>query len=235
MEVKEDQHENNKETPDIITHPSSNSLNDKNTISSSTFCSSIIKGIDFAPDVDISNLVNNKNQEDIEKFKSGYYVPDKQNHITGYVNTHTIQDFNFKEQYYTYNSFGYSQDPTDFSQNKIVENQDMKKIALDQTVFGNNQGSKSYRKKLKNTRQKFGNPATGEFNGPWAIYEGEEVFKNLSGGELTEEQKDLLMKMEEKRKKKIEDEKLSEKKMLNVKYIFIIFLVSAFYNFSPSR
>jgi len=52
--------------------------------------------------------------------------------------------------------------------------------------------------------------------GPWATYEGEEIFKNMSGGELTEEQKEILRIMEEKRLKKIEDDQINEKKILNV-------------------
>jgi hypothetical protein len=41
---------------------------------------------------------------------------------------------------------------------------------------------------------KYGDFSSGEFMGPWAIYHGEEIFKNMSG-ELKEEQKELLKKI----------------------------------------
>ena len=63
---------------------------------------------------------------------------------------------------------------------------------------------------------KYGDAGGGEFMGPWAIYEGEEIFKNLSG-DLTEEQKEMLKQIEEKRQKKIEEEKTQETQILSVK------------------
>lgn len=37
---------------------------------------------------------------------------------------------------------------------------------------------KAKRKELKKTRQKFGEACSGDFKGPWAIYEGMEEFKS---------------------------------------------------------
>lgn len=172
--------------------------------------------IQTAPEVDVSHLIHQKNDEIMEKFESGYYIPDKSNHVTGYVNQHTINDFNFNEQYYTYKAFGFAQDPTDFSNNKIVgdvekyQNPDMTKSAFMTT----GKSQKEYKKKLKNRRMKYGDPASGDFMGPWAIYEGEEIFKNMSG-QLTEEQKEIMQQIEEKRKKRLEAEKEVENKILN--------------------
>jgi pre-mRNA-processing factor 17 len=175
-----------------------------------------LKNIEAAPDVDVSHLVHQKNYEIIQKFESGYNIPEKQNHVTGFINNHTINDFNFNEQYYTYKAYGFAQDPTDFSNNKIIgdvekyNNNDSTK-----SVFMNTGASqKDYKKKLKMKRMKYGDPASGDFMGPWAIYEGEEVFKNLSG-ELTEEQKEIMKQNEEKRQKKMEEEKENENKVLN--------------------
>ena len=45
---------------------------------------------------------------------------------------------------------------------------------------------KAIRKELKKKRQKFGEACSGDFKGPWAIYEGMEEFKSQQGGALTE-------------------------------------------------
>ena len=49
----------------------------------------------------------------------------------------------------------------------------VKQIDLDANVEGvRTQSRKAYRKELKRKRQEAGDPASGEFAGPWAIYEG---------------------------------------------------------------
>jgi pre-mRNA-processing factor 17 len=175
-----------------------------------------LKKFEAAPDVDVSHLIHQKNNDMIQKFESGYHIPEKQNHVTGYINNHTINEFNFNEQYYTYKAFGFAQDPTDFSNNKVVG--DLEKYNdpdMTKSVFMNTgKSQKEYKKKLKMRRMKYGDPASGDFMGPWAIYEGEEIFKNLSG-ELTEEQKEIMRQMEEKRQKKLEEVKESENNVLN--------------------
>ena len=45
---------------------------------------------------------------------------------------------------------------------------------------------KAKRKEIKKNRQKFGEACSGDFKGPWAIYEGMEEFKSQSGGALTD-------------------------------------------------
>jgi hypothetical protein len=182
----------------------------------------IVKEVNTAPNVDVTSLVVQKDEQMVQKFESGYYIPDKPNHITGYINYHTLNDFNFKEQLYTYNAYGFAQDPTDFSQNKVVGNID--KFSDDnqsKSVFqGSSKSQKEYKKSLKSKRMKYGDPGSGDFQGPWAIYEGEQQFKNLSAGTLTEEQKSILQELEEKKNKKLEEAKRNEMpKILNVYYI----------------
>lgn len=172
--------------------------------------------IESAPEVDVSQMIYKKQEERFQNFNSGYHIPDKKNHVSGHINYHTMNDFNFNEQFYTYNAYGFAQDPTDFSHNKIVG--DVSKYHddnLPKSVFeGTTLSQKDYKKKLKMKRMKYGDPGTGEFMGPWAIYEGEEIFKNLSG-ELTEEQKEFMRQIEERRQKKKEEEKINEMKSLN--------------------
>lgn len=173
-----------------------------------------------APDVDITDLAQQSNLEQQQKFESGFKIPKKVNHVSGHINYHNLNDFTFNEQLYTFHAYGFAQDPTDFTQNKIIGDKDRyNDQATSKSVFtGSGQREKQYRKSLKMRRMKYGNPATGDFMGPWAIYEGEEIFKNMSG-ELTEEQKEILKEIEEKRQKKIEDDKTNETKVLNVRSI----------------
>src|SRR4051794_20755785 len=88
-------------------------------IDMSRFASKMVN-INTAPDVDVSALVNKKEMDIVQKFESGYYIPNKQNHLTGYINYHTMNDFNFNEQMYTYNAYGFAQDPTDFANDKVI-------------------------------------------------------------------------------------------------------------------
>lgn len=183
-----------------------------------------LKTIDCAPEIDIDDLLKEQEIKKYEKFNSNFFVPLKPNHLTGYINYHTMNDFNFKEQYYNFNAYGFALDPTDFSGNKIIgdkkafENENTPK-----TVYDNlGKVQRDSRKKLKMKRMKYGDPGTGEFMGPWAIYEGEEIFKNMSG-DLTEEQKEMLKQIEEKRQKKIDEEKAQESNILNV--LFNIYII----------
>jgi pre-mRNA-processing factor 17 len=168
--------------------------------------------IETAPNVDVSYLI--KKNEDIDVGMKNN-LPEKKNHVTGYLNYHTMNDFNFNEQLYTYNAYGFAQDPTDFTSNRIIGDMEKYNSDISKSVFeGSTNLQKDYRKKLKLKRMKYGDPGSGEFMGPWAIYDGEEIFKNMSG-ELSEEQKELLKQIEERRVKKKEEEKLQEIKNLN--------------------
>lgn len=175
-----------------------------------------LQTIEYAPDVNVQDLMLKKDVEKYEKFNSGFFVPLKPNHLTGYINYHTMNDFNFNKEYYNFNAYGFAQDPTDFSGNRLIGN--LSKIEdpnIPKSVFDNNKSTKECRKKLKMKRFKYGDPGSGEFMGPWAIYEGEEIFKNMSG-ELTEEQKDILKQIQEKKQKKLEEEKSQESTVMNV-------------------
>jgi len=188
-----------------------------------------LKSIEYAPEVNVQDLILKKDIDKYEKFNSGFFVPLKTNHLTGYINYHTMNDFNFNEQYYNFSAYGFAQDPTDFSGNKLIG--DVKKLEdpnIPNSVFDNNTKTKESRKKLKMKRFKYGDAGSGEFMGPWAIYEGEEIFKNMSG-ELTEEQKDILKQIQEKKQKKLEEDKAQETSVLNVKLLKFIFFILKYY------
>ena len=86
----------------------------------------------------------------------------------------------------------------DFTVDKVGQNSEE---ALTKSVFINNTAAKAQKLELKSKRLKTGDAATGNWLGPWAPYEGDEL---VDGGKnvMTEEQQEILTKIEEKRKKK---------------------------------
>jgi hypothetical protein len=170
-----------------------------------------LQNIETAPEVNIEEkqILLEKDKERI--FKSNFFCPEKSNHLTGYINKNYIDSSTFNDQYYTYNAYGFAQDPTDFSRKKIVgdltkyNDPNMSQSALSYSGLS----QKRYAKALKKKRGKYGNAGTGSFQGPWASYEGEEELKPLSG-ELTEEQKKILSQMEEQRLKKSQNENIED-------------------------
>lgn len=62
-------------------------------------------------------------------------LPQKKNHATGYLNYHNMNDFNFNEQFYTFNACGFAQDPTDFTTNKVVGDIKKNKSDISESVF----------------------------------------------------------------------------------------------------
>ena len=230
--LKENTKESHKEDPTPITikenvlidinktNPSKNILPEKINPKAQEIFDDIerkIMQLQSAPLVNVDDLLNEQAIQKFEKFNSGSFVPLKPNHLTGYINYHKLNDFNFNEQYYNFNALGFAQDPTDFCGDKVVG--DLKKFEDPngpKSVYDTiNKAQKESRKKLKMKRMKYGDPGSGEFMGPWAIYEGEEIFKNMSG-DLTEEQKEMLKTIEVKRQKKIEEEKTQETQVLSV-------------------
>ena len=62
-----------------------NTKNDTKPIILNLPTSTSIKEIESAPNVSIENLVNKKNEEASHNFNSGFYFPEKKNHVTGYI------------------------------------------------------------------------------------------------------------------------------------------------------
>jgi pre-mRNA-processing factor 17 len=121
----------------------------------------------------------------------------------------------FNEQFYNYKKYGVMIDPSgggdtylvkkqtgehylDFTIDQVDQNSE---AALTQSVFINNAQAKAQKAEIKSKRLKTGDAATGNWLGPWAPYEGDEV---IEGGKntMTDEQREILTKIEEKRKKK---------------------------------
>ena len=155
------------------------------------------KKFSLCPDVDITEYEEKKSEQ------NKVTESNNSNHLTGIISPYVMNNFNFNEQYYTYNSYGTS--------SFLIPDQGL-------SIYNSINNSKKYREELKKTREKYNNPGTGDFNGPWAKYKDQTMFKNISNGtELTEEQKEILAQMEEKRLEKIDDQKKMDEGYLNFK------------------
>ena len=130
------------------------------------------KKFSLCPDVDITEYEEKKSEQ------NKVTESNNSNHLTGIISPYVMNNFNFNEQYYTYNSYGTS--------SFLIPDQGL-------SIYNSINNSKKYREELKKTREKYNNPGTGDFNGPWAKYKDQTMFKNISNGtELTEEQKEKL-------------------------------------------
>jgi hypothetical protein len=56
----------------------------------------------------------------------------------------------------------------------VVYSNHVTKVDTEANVEGTTKNRKAYRKELKRTRLAAGDAASGDFQGPWAIYEGME-------------------------------------------------------------
>jgi hypothetical protein len=88
--------------------------------------------IEAAPNVNVSYLIK-KNQDIDVSMKNN--LSQKKNQATGYLNYHNMNDFNFNEQFYTFNACGFAQDPTDFTTNKVVGDIKKNKSDISESVF----------------------------------------------------------------------------------------------------
>lgn len=115
-------------------------------------------------------------------FKNTNDVTTKKNHLNGVIESININEGKFHEQYHNFENFGYALNPSDnagiLGARKMVYSNTVNKIDLDANVEnGLSKERKEYKMELKKKRQKAGDPASGDFMGPWAIYEGMEQFK----------------------------------------------------------
>lgn len=136
---------------------------------------------------------------------------------SGHTESHHVSEHVFREQFYNYKKFQTVQDPSSNGNVYIEKIQhgdhpldfDLKKRGIDdviaerKSVFSHpNLEENKKRKEIKSLRQASGDPASGDFLGPWAPYQAELDYNKEY--ELTEEQKATLKEIEEKRKVEIE-------------------------------
>lgn len=189
------------------------------------FKSEYTKGIlvDSAPEVSIDSLQNSELQKRDLALKGIYnFERSKKNHLTGNVQETSIDSFLFEEQRNTFDVHGITSDPSHPDLTVVIRNTErlgqwhgaqgeaivMPKEAfaegrlLKKTTMGPlNKEEQQRTKLLREKRVKKDDPGSSDYLGPWAGYEFEKVFDT----ELDEEEKlDILKKMEENRKKKVE-------------------------------
>ena len=168
------------------------------------------------PEVDITLLQQMKRSERNHDIRILYPDSSQKNHLTGKVEAHYMNTFNFEEQFHNYKNFGFAQDPSDETSNKIIYNRQLQSQQgliselgqnqyFNKSVFNtNDKGDQTIKKEASKKRKKGGSAASGDFLGPWAGYQDEEKYM---AQELSEEQKEILNRIEEKRIKKVEEKK----------------------------
>ena len=129
-----------------------------------------------------------------------------------------VDEHMFKEQFYNYKTHRVFRDPTKMDDSyyekvQIGENEneyELQKRSLDEiielnkSVFSSTaKDENDKRKKIKEGRVKGGDASSGDFLGPWAPYQIEEEYNKEF--ELTEERKESLKQIEEKRQKETEE------------------------------
>lgn len=168
--------------------------------------------VNLAPKVDISTYESEKKSSQALELQKLYPENEKPNHLTGQADLYYMNTFNFEEQYHNFKNLGFAYDPSDGSERKILVNSQFSHLANDdkqnfisRSVFSKTKKETDEQRKLiAKNRKKCGGAGTGEFLGPWAGYENEDKF---TANELSSEQREILNKIEEKRQKKLEEQK----------------------------
>lgn len=191
------------------------------------------------PDINISNIncLNVYNE-----FSANTYLNDNLHEkklLTGTAYEEIFNQNQFNQQMYNYNSLGYAINPQSNSNNNILMNENNEKsLCLFKSKINDKESDinesnidksfmnkliktkKDYGKILKERRIKYGDPCSGDFQGPWAGYKGEEKLKNIN--EISEDQKEVLKQLEINRKKKLEEEEHLNNSKINVNMLIIL-------------
>ena len=172
--------------------------------------------INIAPSVDISHKEQEKNANKSEEMDKLYPAKEKSNHLTGQADLYYMNTFNFDEQYHNFKNLGFAYDPSDGPEQKIIINNQLSTISneitqsnkhnfISKSVFGSRKKDNlEQRNSISKNRKKSGVAGSGNFLGPWAGYTNEDKYNTEV---ISVEQKEILDKIEEKRQKKIEEQK----------------------------
>ncbi|KAJ3146287.1 pre-mRNA-processing factor 17, partial [Irineochytrium annulatum] len=154
----------------------------------------------YLPDVTTKEITHNVPYAELAKPLAGPINPFsksnvQRNTLTGFVEEYAISDFTFDTMQRTFNNFGYAADPNGALGSEYVG--DMQKMAEMNGATVNDKLKKSNQRK----RKPKGDPSkVGEYQGPWAGYEGEEVAglvgpteeERAAADKLAEEAKEAL-------------------------------------------
>ena len=110
--------------------------------------------------------------QEVSRFERETKIETSQNHLTGFIQEAQLNRVKFNEQRVMFDNTGTAMNPTDGAgiTSALMIGQDR--------GAGEQRSRKAKRRELKKTRQKFGEACSGNFKGPWAIYEGMEEFKS---------------------------------------------------------
>lgn len=146
----------------------------------------MLKNSDISRNIGISELIHK--EEGLVQYQSPESLNKKPPHLTGIVQMDSMSDFDFNQQYYQQNA------------SKISEKISYKKRA----------------KQLKKLREKYENPGTDSFKGPWAKYISDQS-EIEDSKQLTKEQEDILTQMEIEKQRKLEAIKKEEQDFFDFK------------------
>lgn len=182
--------------------------------------------VDAAPEVNITALVEKETDQKNQQF--ALCLKDDPNlgmikHTSGVLEKHAMNSTTFHEQYHNFIKYGVVIDPTKGGSDYIVKRQTGEhyldfwtekanpndEIVLTKSIYNSNAQAKATKKYLKSTRLPAGKIEDGSWLGPWAPYETDQENVNNM---MTDEQKEILTKIEEKRKKKKQEEEEEDQK-----------------------
>lgn len=182
--------------------------------------------VDATPEVNITALVDKENEDYKKKF--AVCLKDDVNlgkiqHTSGELERHTMNQTTFHEQYHNFIKYGVVIDPSKGGSDYIVKRQNgdhyldfwtekakpNDEIVLTKSIYNTNKQAIATKKYLKSTRLSSGKIEDGSWLGPWAPYETDQENVNNM---MTEDQKEILTKIEEKRKKKKQEEEEEDQK-----------------------
>lgn len=144
------------------------------------------------------------------KFYTSNQVSTQKNHLTGHLEEYHLNAAKFDEQFYTFENFGYAQDPTVGKSENVVHAGEYRKVDFESNAHGpKTKESLEFKKQLRAKRKREGEAGKEDFLGPWAFYEGEEDFR-IQKVIPTPQQKTLEKNFENKRQQKLEEKQREE-------------------------
>ena len=147
----------------------------------------LLPSINLAPDVDITNIIENEQKNKEIKLAQKYDGPStSKNVLNGKIEQWSMNNFTFDEQYHNFIKYGFAQDPNveinriviadrDQINNKVnVRFADPNSLEfISKSVFGlMTKDEQITKQELARKRKKFGDASSGDFLGPWANYQG---------------------------------------------------------------
>ena len=130
------------------------------------------------------------------------------NHLTGFVEQHSMDRFDFNNQFYTFENYKYAAHPSAQHRGEYVARAHIQPQPDLPTVYQKAPDvNRDFRQREKLARVRNDDPSSGDFLGPWAYYPSERGIQEAKMQEISEEQKQRLAQFEERRRRKVQEHK----------------------------